>query len=273
MAYILSVGAFGNDVRRLQEYLNQELSASLGTDGSYGGKTKEEVIRFRRKFGLPESPTFDDQCFAISEAHADIKPDFDPDPAKKGIDWPKKKPGLSSPSAADMQSKCGVIKFNHSPVSGNPEHITITNGFEASNITTVNIPELKDCVIPLDSGVTKTDGRIRFHKNHTTRLAKLFSEWAAAGLANRILTFDGSFNARLKRGKTKAVPENLSNHAWGTAFDINATWNARGTIPALMGDRGCVREMVAIAHANGFYWGGYFTTKDGMHFEVAAESL
>ena len=39
--------------------------------------------------------------------------------------------------------------------------------------------------------------------------------------------------------------------------------------PALMGERGCVREMVRIAHENGFYWGGHFTRLDGMHFEVA----
>ena len=273
MAYILSVGAFGNDVRRLQEYLNHELSASLVADGSYGGKTKEEVFRFRKKFGLPEAPIFDSQCFAISEARADIKPDFDPDPAKGGIDWPKKKPGLSSPSGADMQAKCGTIQFNHTPVSGNPEHITITNNFVAANITTVEIPELKDCVVPLDPGVTKTDGRIRFHKNHTARLSKLFSDWSSAGLVNRILTFDGSFNARLKRGSTKATVANLSNHSWGTAFDINAYWNPRKAIPAMMGDRGCVRELVTIAHENGFYWGGYFTTRDGMHFEVAAEKL
>lgn len=274
MAYILSVGAFGNDVRRLQEYLNQDLSASLSTDGSYGGKTKEEVLRFRRKFGLPASPTFDDQCFAISEAHADIKPDFDPDPAKTGVAWPRKRPGLSSPSATQMQAKCGVIEFVHSPVSGNPEHITITNGFVANNITTVEIPELKECIVPLDSGVTKTDGRIQFHKNHTARLAKMFSDWREAGLINRVLTYDGSFNARLKRGQTQAVAKNLSNHAWGTAIDLSAEWNKRGTVPAMMGDRGCMRELVAIANDNGFFWGGHFsTTKDGMHFEVAAESL
>jgi D-alanyl-D-alanine carboxypeptidase len=67
--------------------------------------------------------------------------------------------------------------------------------------------------------------------------------------------------------------KDLSNHSWGTAIDLNATWNGRGAIPAMMGDRGCIRELVAVAHANGFYWGGHFTTKDGMHFEVAAETL
>ena len=35
MAYILGVGSFGNDVRRLQEYLNMEFSASLALLGGH----------------------------------------------------------------------------------------------------------------------------------------------------------------------------------------------------------------------------------------------
>lgn len=172
-----------------------------------------------------------------------------------------------------MQKKCGAIAFEHAPVPGNPEHIYITNTFVADHITTVNIQELKDCIVPLDSGVTKTEGRIRFHKNHTDRLKALFADWGKQGFVDRILTFDGSFNARLVRGSKSATLDNLSNHSWGTAFDINEHWNQRKTIPAQMGDRGCVRELVAIAHDHGFYWGGHFSTQDGMHFEVAAESL
>ena len=60
------------------------------------------------------------------------------------------------------------------------------------------------------SGVAKTDGRIRFHKNHTSRLAALFAQWEQAGLTDRILTFDGSFNLRLKRGSTKAAVAKIS---------------------------------------------------------------
>lgn len=273
MAYVLGVGTYGNDVRRLQEYLNKELSASLILDGSYGANTKSEVLRFRTRFGLPASPVFDDQCFAVSASRGLAAPNFDTSPSKSGLNWPSKPSGLSSPDGATMQARCGTIAFTHTPVSGNPEHITVTNNFEASNIVTVDVPQIRDCVVPLSSGVTKEDGRIRFHKNHTDRLIALFSDWEEAGLLDRILTFDGSFNLRLKRGSTKATVANLSNHAWGTAFDINATWNQRKTIPALMGDRGCVRELVAAAHANGFYWGGHFSVRDGMHFEVAAEHL
>ena len=46
-------------------------------------------------------------------------------------------------------------------------------------------------------------------------------------------------------------------------------WNGLGARPALVGQKGCVRELVEIANRNGFYWGGHFTRLDGMHWEVA----
>jgi hypothetical protein len=61
----------------------------------------------------------------------------------------------------------------------------------------------------------------------------------------------------------------LSNHAYGTAFDINAPWNALGVRPALVGKPGSVRELVPLAAEHGFAWGGHFRTRpDGMHFEL-----
>jgi hypothetical protein len=62
----------------------------------------------------------------------------------------------------------------------------------------------------------------------------------------------------------------LSNHAYGSAFDINYAWNRLGQVPALVGEKGAVRELVTLAHKHGFYWGGHFNERlDGMHFEVA----
>ena len=62
----------------------------------------------------------------------------------------------------------------------------------------------------------------------------------------------------------------LSNHAFGTAFDINVPFNPLGARPALIGKQGSVRELVPIANEHGFFWGGHFGKRpDGMHFEVA----
>ena len=48
------------------------------------------------------------------------------------------------------------------------------------------------------------------------------------------------------------------------------TQNGLGKKPAMIGEIGCVRELVPIANECGFYWGGHFDKrKDGMHFEIA----
>ena len=90
-------------------------------------------------------------------------------------------------------------------------------------------------------------------------------EWEKAGLLDRIISFGGGFEPRFVRGSTTT----LSNHSFGSAFDINVAWNERGHRPALVGEKGSVRELVPIAHKWGFWWGGHFSTPDGMHFEVA----
>ncbi len=106
---------------------------------------------------------------------------------------------------------------------------------------------------------------VSFHKKGADALVAMFAAWEKAGLIGLILTWEGSFVPRFVRGSTRT----LSNHAFGTAFDINAKWNAMGSRPALVGEKGCTRELVPIAHDHGFYWGGHFGRPDGMHFEVA----
>jgi hypothetical protein len=84
-------------------------------------------------------------------------------------------------------------------------------------------------------------------------------------LHTKILSYAGAFYPRYIRGSRTQ----LSNHSWGTAFDINVPWNGLNHTPALMGQKGCVRELVPIANEFGFYWGGHFSRMDGMHFEIA----
>jgi hypothetical protein len=41
-------------------------------------------------------------------------------------------------------------------------------------------------------------------------------------------------------------------------------------VPALVGQRGSLRELVPAANRLGFFWGGHYANrKDGMHFEVS----
>ncbi len=94
----------------------------------------------------------------------------------------------------------------------------------------------------------------------------MWADWEAAKLLDRILVYDGSFVPRFVRGSRTV----LSNHAYGSAFDINERYNKLGKRAALVGERGCVRELVPIANLWGFCWGGHYNGRpDSMHFEVA----
>ena len=96
----------------------------------------------------------------------------------------------------------------------------------------------------------------------------MFAGWEQAGLLDRVITWNGAFNPRFVRG-SKSI---LSNHSWASAIDINAQWNGLGTRGALVGERGCVRELVNIAYDNGFFWAGFWgytgARSDPMHFEL-----
>jgi hypothetical protein len=132
------------------------------------------------------------------------------------------------------------------------------DGWESENIVTINLPQVR----PINSGTSK----VRFHKKGATQLQKLWSDWDDAKLLPLVLTYHGTFVPRFVRGSRTV----LSNHAFGTAFDINMSWNRLGVMPALIGNQGAVRELVEIANNNGFYWGGHFLKRpDGMHFELA----
>lgn len=92
-------------------------------------------------------------------------------------------------------------------------------------------------------------------------------------MLDRVIIWNGSYSPRFIRGRKDDTADSLSNHAFGTAFDINydpaTNLNGLNAVPALVGQPGSVRELAAIAHHFGFYWGGHFPRLDGMHFEVA----
>lgn len=60
------------------------------------------------------------------------------------------------------------------------------------------------------------------------------------------------------------------SNSWGVAIDINVPWNGRGRQSALVGKKGCVRELAEICADFGIFWGGWYrgAPEDGMHFEL-----
>ena len=154
----------------------------------------------------------------------------------------------------------GRYDYVRAPRPGNPEAIRILGNWERENIVDVPIPQLARAL------GANAPTAVRFHRLAARQLQSLWEEWEAAGLLDRILSFDGGFVARFVRGSRSV----LSNHAFGSAFDINESFNPFGQRPASNGRKGSVRDLVPIANRNGFYWGGHYQSrKDGMHFEIA----
>jgi hypothetical protein len=149
--------------------------------------------------------------------------------------------------------------FQPAPVPGNPEAIHITSGWIAENLVSVQVPQL--------AGVAgaPASGHIQLHRLVAPKVVELFARWEQAGLHQLCVTYEGSFVPRFIRGSRSE----LSSHAYGSAFDINASWNGFGALPTRLGGKGSVRRLVPIGNELGFYWGGHFTRRDGMHFELA----
>ena len=115
--------------------------------------------------------------------------------------------------------------------------------------------------------------KLHIHKRARPYFEKVINAVAQAGLAERVITYDGGYVPRhigWKAGRP------LSRHSWGLAIDINARWNGDGATLAPLGSVGSVRELVPFFEAEGFAWGGRFEPdkeRDGMHFELARTAI
>lgn len=147
------------------------------------------------------------------------------------------------------------------PVTAHAGALVASAAWEARALVRVEVPW------PHPPGVLK----IKVHRLAADVFGDLFRRWFEAGLLPHLLTFDGTHNPRMKRGhETSLDMVNVSTHAFGAAIDLNARQNPFGKPPAAAGKPGSLVELVPIAHACGFVWGGHFSTarRDGMHFEL-----
>lgn len=159
----------------------------------------------------------------------------------------------------------GSFTFTDEPGGGDGVEVTSKEWLE--NIISVEIAQLKGK--PNSIGVSKT-GRVRCHRLAAAPFQALFQAWERAGLMDRVLDFSGPYVARYVRGRAHdGKASSLSNHAWGSAIDLNVAYNRRTRWPARMGEEGCLLELVPLANQHGFFWGGHFNPLDGMHFEIA----
>lgn len=112
--------------------------------------------------------------------------------------------------------------------------------------------------VPTNLEVGAIPKRLYCNKDLVDPLSKALKALIDTNHVNELKTWDGCFNIRKKRGLSS-----MSLHSWGIAIDVNAAWNALGATPKLSAG------FVKCFTDNGFEWGGTWTRKDGMHFQLA----
>jgi hypothetical protein len=283
MPFLLSRGGknIPAEVQRWQYFLLRQKINQVGSiDADFGLNTEMGTKFFQVREGLNASGKADAKTLErAAELGYTIVPD-DYYEKRAGLDFPRKPNNLSSPDNASRNRDFTCFKFIQRPLDQRPDTEAIVikgscNGQEsdwaAAHIIDIEMPQLKFA--------RGFNGRIRCHSKSAPLLTKLFAQWEKDDLLHLIISYEGCFVPRYKRKQAPPgtgghsekssleVPQ-LSNHSFGSAFDINFVDNQLGAVPAQVGRRGATRELVAAANGLGIYWGGHFGTQDGMHFEI-----
>lgn len=158
---------------------------------------------------------------------------------------------------AVLQSSRPGCEATYTIADDETSFVKFLNGWETTNIVQVEIPQLTKISKPV------TSGKVRFNARAAPALRAAWADVEKAGLLDRVMSWDGAYVPRTLRGSN-----NLSVHACGLAFDINALANPTGAAPTPIGQAGSVLELVPIFEKHGFRWGGNFKPRaDYIHFE------
>lgn len=111
--------------------------------------------------------------------------------------------------------------------------------------------------VPSELEIGVIPKKIYCNKDLVLPLKFAFNHLISRNLVGELKTWDGCFNIRKKRGLSS-----MSLHSWGIAIDVNAAWNGLNKEPVLSA------EFVKCFTDAGFDWGGTWTRKDGMHFQL-----
>ena len=255
----LRAGMVGARVGVWQSFLRGRGFDPGPPDGQFGPKTRDATIAYQTRNRLAPDGVVGQRTL-LKAASQGFELAEQPRDDDRGSNFPPPPPFAPLVTNRDRARLFGEFDFAPAPTRDEPGAVRILGNWQRQNIVKVPVPQIQ--------GIQGARGRdyIWFHRLGARQLQALWSAWESAGLLGLVLTYEGSFNPRFVRGSTV----NLSNHAFGSGFDINYRWNRLGQRPALVGERGSVRQLVPIANEHGFYWGGrYSDRKDGMHFELA----
>jgi hypothetical protein len=112
--------------------------------------------------------------------------------------------------------------------------------------------------VPAELEIGVIPKRIYCNKDMVAPLTAAFKALISTGCVTELKTWDGCFNIRKKRGLAS-----MSLHSWAIAIDVNAFENGLNQTPKLS------KLFVSCFTNNGFDWGGTWTRKDGMHFQLS----
>ena len=256
MLQVLREGSSGPMVTLWQTFLRGQGYYTCPIDGDFGAVTKQAVIDFQRVNGLDSDGVIGQYTYSRG-LKLGLSLVVDDQQDKAGSNWPAP-PSFSPLTPAARTALFSDFQFVSAPAPGNPEAIQILGTWVRDNIEKAIVPQLAPFVV---------GGKVLFHKLAAPKLVSLFKAWEDAKLFDLVLSWEGGWAPRYVRGSRTY----LSNHSWGTAFDINARWNGLGARPALLGEYGSVRQLVEIANGLGWYWGGHYSGRpDGMHFELVS---
>ncbi|NQU77365.1 M15 family metallopeptidase [Candidatus Falkowbacteria bacterium] len=254
---VLQLKSKGALVRRWQYFLIGQGILKDTADGIFGPITESATKSFQRKYNLVADGIVGQLTYAKAMQlgfPVVEEPKLVP---KRDYYWMPSKPNFN-PLVTNTERQKIFGKYSYIILA--KDNIRITDNWQKENIEKTSIPQL------IGIKEAPSSGNIYFHKLAAKQLQALFTAWEREGLIKLILDWGGSFVPRMVRGSNTV----LSNHAFGTAFDINVPSNWIGTIPAHIGEKGCLRELIPLANKFGFYWGGHYPRRlDGMHFEVA----
>jgi len=270
------------EVQRWQYFLRRQAIDDVGPiDASFGGKTELGTKIFQIKTGLTAHGRVDENTLEAAAGNGYTILDDDYYSKRTSLSWPPVPSNIRSPSNTWRNSKFKCFEFLQKKLSQRPdiESIVIKGSCDG------NFPDWEDGYI-----VDLVDSRLQFaagyrgyfrtHKFAAESIKALLDKWEQDDLLHLVLNYAGCFIPRYKRNqappgsnghprKKSSDTNALSNHSFGSAFDISTTWNWLGDTPAQCGSKGSVRELVESANKIGFYWGGHYGgRKDGMHFEL-----
>jgi hypothetical protein len=282
MPFLLAKGArnINTEVQRWQYFLSVKrgIPGVGGIDGGFGRMTETATKLFQMQNGISATGKLDERTLTLAQSFGYT---VQPDDFYERMRRPRRPSSLNSPTNAVRNRALTCFKFKQLALQfrDDKDRVVIAGSCDGSVsdwenkfITRVPVPGLAH--LP-----TFSQGVMRVHTKVAPHLTALFDAWAQADLMHLFLTWAGAYSPRYIRDgspgegahglKRSRDVGNLSNHAFGSAFDVNAAWNPFKAPSAEPGKTGCVFELVKIANDLGWFWGGHFSGEDGMHFEFA----